>query len=233
MCMTDMNSMQAAEALGVTPREVRRLAANGRLQGVRHVGRTLVLDAESVQRLVQERRRRGRPWTERISWAALAILSGEEASWISPVERTRLLHRLRRTDSVDLTYLATRRALVRRFGGRLSSLDDLAPYVVPTATSVLDDAQFRRWGLTRAQKALDGYVPDGEVDALAARFGLVEDVAGNVTLRSVTFEGAFVGGRTPRAAVALDLVDSLNTRERSAGLRVLGGLCEEVIAGGR
>ena len=231
--MSDMNSVQAAEVLGVTPREVRRLAADGRLQGVRHVGRTLVLDAESVQRLVQERRRRGRPWSERISWAALAILSGEEASWISPVERTRLMHRLRRTDSDDLAYLATRRALVRRFRGRLSTLDDLASYVVPTATSVLDDAQLRQWGLTRAQKALDGYVPAGDFDALAARFGLVEDAAGNVTLRSVTFEDAFAAGRTPRAAVALDLTESLNTRERSAGLRVLGGLCEDVVTGGR
>ena len=233
MCMADLTSAEAAQILGVTPREVRRLAAGGQLQGARHLGRTLVVDAESVQRLAQETRHRGRPWGERIAWAALTILSGAEPSWVSPSERTRTMHRLRAASVQDLEYLASRRARVRRLRCRVTMLDDLASYVVPTGGSALDVSQLRRWGLTAADgRHLDGYVPVGDVDALAARFAMVEDTAGNVTLRAVELEQAFLDGRAPRAAVALDLADSLNTRERAAGLHELAALHQDAVRHG-
>jgi hypothetical protein len=228
--MTDVTSHVASGILGVSPREVRRLAAEGRIQGSHYVGRTLVLDAAEVHRLARAQRRRGRPWSERVAWAALNLLSGREAGWLSAAERTRLMHRLRRVTTEELEHLAMHRASVRRFRGRESALNDLESCIVPTAGSALDDAQLRRLGLAGATEGLDGYAPLSELEILLEKFGLVEDPSGNVTLRGVSVEGAFEDGVTPRAAVFLDLAGSLNTRESAAGLREAGTLIAAVLA---
>ena len=228
--MTDITSRTASGILGVSPREVRRLAAEGRIQGSRYMGRTLVLDAAEVHRLARGWRRPGRPWSERVAWAALNVLSGKEARWLSSAERTRLMHRLRRITPEELEHLAMHRAWVRRFRGRESVLDDLESYIVPTGGSALDDAQLRLLGLAGATRRLDGYVPLSELEVLQEKFGLVEDPSGNVTLRGVSIEDAFEDGTTPRAAVFLDLAGSLDTRERVAGLREAGTLIAAVRA---
>jgi hypothetical protein len=230
MCVTGITSHVASGILGVSPREVRRLAAEGRIQGSRYVGRTLVLDAAEVHRLARRRRHQGRPWSERVAWAALNLLSGKEAGWLSAAERTRLMHRLRRTTPEELDYLAMHRGWVRRFRGRESTFDELESYIVPTGGSALDDTQLRLLGLAGATQGLDGYAPLSEFGILQEKFGLVEDPAGNVTLRGVTIEDAFEDGVTPRAAVFLDLAGSLNTRESVAGLREAGTLITAVAA---
>jgi hypothetical protein len=228
--MSYITSDVASQILGVTPREVRRLAAEGRIQGARHVGRTLVLEAVEVHRLARERRRPGRPWSERVAWAALSLLSEREAHWLSSAERTRLMHRLRKVKSEDLEYLAMHRAFVRRFSGRESTLDEVESYIVPTGCSALDATQLGLMGLTSAQRSVDGYLPLSEVNLLQVKFGLIEDPAGNITLRGVRVEEAFDDGTTPRAAVLLDLAGSLNTRESAAGLRETAALIEAVAA---
>jgi hypothetical protein len=230
MCMSDITTQTASGILGVSTREVRRLAAEGRLQGSRYMGRTLVLDAAEVHRLACGQRRQGRPWSERVAWAALNLLSGKEAGWLSAPERTRLMHRLRRTTVEELGYLAMHRARVRRYRGRESALDDLASFIVPTGGSALDDAQLRMLGLAGAARHLDGYVPLSELEILQEKSGLVEDPSGNVTLRGVSVEDAFEDGTAPRAAVFLDLAGSLNTRESVAGLRGAGTLIASAAA---
>lgn len=229
--MADITSHVASGILGVSPREVRRLAAEGRIQGSRYMGRTLVLDAAAVHRLARERRRPGRPWSERVAWAALNLLSGKEAGWLSSAERTRLMHRLRKTTADELEYLAMRRARVRRFRGRESALDDLGAHIVPTGGSAVDDTQLRLLGLagaTRRLGRLDGYLPLPELETLQENLGLIEDPSGNVTLRGVSVEDAFADGITPRAAVFLDLAGSLNTRESVTGLREVATLIAAV-----
>ena len=217
--MPAMTAQTASAILGVSPREVRRLAAEGRLQGARHLGRTLVLDSDAVHRLAREPRRRGRPWSERVAWAALSLLSGGGAAWLSSAELSRLKGRLRKTAVDDLQYLATRRARVLLFRARPTVVSDLAGYLVPTGASALSVTQLRELGLTAADHNLDGYVPAGELAELQAKFGLIEDASGNVTLRAVTVEDAFSGGVAPRAAIMLDLASSLDTRESAAGRR--------------
>lgn len=226
--MADITSHVASGILGVSPREVRRLAAEGRIQGSRYMGRTLVLDAAAVHRLARERRRPGRPWSERVAWAALNLLSGKEAGWLSSAERTRLMHRLRKTTAEELEHLAMRRARVRRFRGRESALDDLGAHIVPTGGSAVDDTQLRLRGLAGATRRLDGYLPLPELQTLRENFGLIEDPSGNVTLRGVSVEDAFADGITPRAAVFLDLAGSLNTRESVTGLREVATLIAAV-----
>ncbi|WP_431954242.1 helix-turn-helix domain-containing protein [Nocardia lijiangensis] len=215
--MSEMTTAQAAEILQVTQRQVARLTASGQLVATRRIGRAWLLDAASVHRLAQQPRRQGQPWSARIAWAALAALSGTDPRWITSSERTRMMHRLRRTDIDDLLYLASRRARILRFRAHRSALDELSTWVVPTGAFALDDARRRTFGLTTAETDLDGYIGSDTVDSAIDQFGLIEDPAGTVTLRVVTEEHAFTGGTTPQAAVALDLAESLNSRERSAG----------------
>ena len=60
--------------------------------------------------------------------------------------------------------------------------------------------------------------------ALADAFGMVEDPDGNAIIHEVDFAEPFADGRAPVAAIAVDLMDSLATRERSAGQRVINEL---------
>jgi hypothetical protein len=66
---------------------------------------------------------------------------------------------------------------------------------------------------------------------MAAAFHLEESEDGNVTLREVDFEEGLRNG-VPVAAIALDLTESLATREQSAGRRVLRKLLEDYASRG-
>ncbi len=229
--MSELTAAQAAALLRVSSRQVARLAEAGQFARVRRVGTNLLLDAEAVQRLAQQRRSRGRPWAQRNAWAALTVLSGEDPGWISASERTRLLHRLRRTDAEGLPHLATARAQTQRFRCHPASLGDLKPLVVVTGLSALGEPESVQLGITLDRgTTLDGYVPHEAMGRLVHEFLLKADPAGSVTLRSVTVDDAFIDGRTPWAAVVLDMAESLDTRERSAGMSELTRLLEEVRA---
>ncbi|WP_181405799.1 hypothetical protein [Pseudarthrobacter phenanthrenivorans] len=75
--------------------------------------------------------------------------------------------------------------------------------------------------MTSGSGIAEGYVMAGDAKELADSFGLVEDPKGNAIIHEVELEEPFAGGRAPVAAVAVDLMGSLGTRERSAGQRVL------------
>ncbi|TQC39050.1 hypothetical protein EEB14_58625 [Rhodococcus sp. WS4] len=87
-----------------------------------------------------------------------------------------------------------------------------------------------RFGLSgRGGGAVDGYVVGDDLAGVIDTFGLVADGQGDVTLRVVTALDRFFTTTTtlPVAAVAVDLMESLDTRERSAGTRVLGELLDD------
>lgn len=78
-----------------------------------------------------------------------------------------------------------------------------------------------RFGLSGGGGFVDGYATAGDGDRFAAALGMVENPSGNVVIRETALAEPFASQRTPLAAVAVDLMDSLATRERSAGARVL------------
>src|SRR3981081_1031786 len=95
MTPTDaMTTREAAERLGITQVSVRKLIHNCQLTAEGTAGRTILVSRSSVERLAATGTRRGRAWTSRIAWAALALLSGRNPTWISPSERSRLKSRL-------------------------------------------------------------------------------------------------------------------------------------------
>ncbi|WP_280233847.1 hypothetical protein [Nocardia cyriacigeorgica] len=159
----------------------------------------------------------------------MALLSGRRADWISASELTRLTHRLRRSDATDVALLTRRRAVVHRMSG-WTNRGDIGGYLVASGVSAL------RRGETAARFELgsagaivaDGYVLTADFASLTAEFGLVDNAdEGDIIVRTVTIPDAFAAGDTPIAAVAADLMDSLDTRERSAGTRVLQQLLDE------
>lgn len=264
--MGDVSVSAAATELGVSERQVARLARAGDLDVTREVGGAFLLDSASVHRLAQMRRQKGRPWNEAVAWAALAWLSGEETDWLSASQMTRLKHRLRRSNAEDVAFFARRRAVslrMRGWGDTGSGV--IGRYLAGTGVSALgtDSDTASRFGLaTTRGKGADGYVTVDELDTVVEDLGLTDDREGDVTVRVVSKQNPYftatkdtkttntvtsainaitnamttamttnaataAAARTlPLAAVAVDLMDSLDTRERSAGARVLQELLD-------
>jgi hypothetical protein len=130
-------------------------------------------------------------------------------------------------EPAELPILARGRAAVHRYRGTADVVQRLRDHVLATGASAIADHKIaERFGLTGGAGIVDGYVISGDAGALKAAYGLIDDREGNVVLREVATSQAFTDG-VPLAAIALDLMESPATRERSAGLRVLEELLSE------
>jgi excisionase family DNA binding protein len=226
--MSTLTTGEAAKRLGVTQVAVRKLIRTGQLIQAGLVGRTLLIDAASVEQLARVGTRHGRPWTEENAWAALTLLSGATTvSWIGPSEMSRLKEKLRTMGSAELPILARRRASVRHFRGTPDVVQLLrADLLLSGAAAMADHGIAERFGLTGGAGTAEGYARTGDAEAFRDAYGLIEDREGNVVIREVTVTEAFAAGKVPIAAIALDLLESPATRERSAGRRVIKELLD-------
>jgi hypothetical protein len=68
---------------------------------------------------------------------------------------------------------------------------------------------------------VDGYCAGRDMGTLVDEFFLVEDPAGNVTLRPTGFELIALGAAMPPAVVGVDLLESADPREAAAGRAIL------------
>jgi len=220
-----ISTVEAAKRLGVSRRQVQRLIAARELPAQRTAGDAWLVDALAVNALNRARPSRGRPWTEETAWAALWWLSGIEAGWLGARTEARLRGGLRRLDAAALVAACRRRAVTYRFRASDSFTEALRAAVVRSGTSAAAAADF---GLATDASCVDGYCDSPALDELVRRFRLTPDTRGNVTLRVVGGAPAGVLDRAamPMAVVALDLAESPEVRERSAGLRVLEGLLQ-------
>ncbi len=213
----------AAERLGVSQRQVQRLIAAGELPAQRTAGDAWLVDALALNALSRSRPSRGRPWTADTAWAALWWLSGLDAAWLGARTRARLRERLSDVNSAVLLVACRRRAVTYHYRASDSFIEALGESVVRSGTSAATATDF---GLSANGARVDGYCARATMHDLVARFHLTPDSRGNVTLRAIDAPPAGVLDRTamPTAVVALDLAESFEVRERSAGLRVLEGL---------
>lgn len=217
-----LSTAEAAERLGITQVSVRQLVQSGQLTATGRVGRSIVLDRASVERLAAAGTRRGRAWTAKVAWAALALLSDQNPTWISASEKSRLRNRLRHLDWAAVCSLARNKDHTVRYRATPDALAALNDYLVASgSTAMRDRSTAETFGMTGGSGIAEGYAKTGDAQALAASFGLVEDPNGNAIIHEVELDEPFKDGRTPVAAVAVDLMGSLATRERSAGRRVL------------
>ena len=218
--MSVLGVSEAAAELGVSDRRVRQMLADGVLAGQR-VGRAWVIDLNDLRQVEHCRPDVGRPWSAASAWAVLALADRDDPN-MSPVERSRARKRL----ALGLDGIAGRlsaRAELRHFYAHPSVLDRLAeaPGVVRGGIS----AAAEHGADLVAVDGFEGYVCAGDLDQLAANYGLDGKAARpNVALRIVDdsvwpFEpGQVAAGR---AVVAADLLESDDPRSRRAGSDLL------------
>jgi len=222
--MAQVTTAVAAERLGISQRQVQRLIEARELPATRTAGDAWVVDALAVNAMARTRPARGRPWSHATAWAALWRLSGLEVDWLDRRTLRRLDDRLASIDAEELVHATRRRALVRRYRASESFLADLDALVIRSGVRAMEPSTF---GMDQAVGRVDGYCTAEAADSLARDFRLIEDSQGNVTLRVVlAMPPTIIEGRDvmPVAVVAADLAESLEVRERSAGLRILGDL---------
>jgi hypothetical protein len=80
--------------------------------------------------------------------------------------------------------------------------------------------------LTAVERGADGYVCASNFADVAKKLGLIDDVDGDVTVRVVPDDAGYAVDHVLTAAVAVDLAESLDTRESASGARVLEDLLD-------
>lgn len=205
----------AAGRLGVSMRQVQHLVTAGELH---KVARGLVDETSVDRRIAVRGEAHVRAWSERTAWAAVALLQGADAEWMGASQSSRLKGQLRRLDAAGLVVRARNRAQVGRYRAHPSSRRRLLNEVVGT------QGAHSRLGLAESD-AVDGYLAATDLEATVQHHGLLRDDTGRVTLRATQMSLATVRDLATRGVVlaALDLAESLDVRERRAGLTALEG----------
>lgn len=204
---------EAAARLGVSTRQVQHLVARGELQQVVRGA----LDETSVERLMAVRGgSHRRAWSEATAWGAVAILSGADAGWMGESQRSRFKGRLRALSAVALVERARDRADVNRYAAHSGT----GQYLLGELVYAADVAG--RLGLAQTN-SIDGYLAVDDVPGLVSRHGLIRDDEGRVALRATSMDLDVVRDLSKGSVVlaALDMAESLDIRERRAGLEAL------------
>ncbi|MFD0203251.1 MULTISPECIES: helix-turn-helix domain-containing protein [Saccharothrix] len=239
--MAGLSVGEAAQRLGVTPARVRVLLKAGGLTG-RRVGSQWVVDDDSVRRRLDVvAAARGRSLSRRAAWGAAVLLDGQATPWLASSERSRLRARLGRhaTEGVDVyRWWMRQRASAVRY--RIAETD-IAELIADRAVvgSGISAATPYDLGLSFAGEA-EVYVGGSESDRLVEEYFLVESERGNLVMH-VEDSGEDWHRRTarvvdgvsvvPRLVVAVDLLDSPDTRTSSAGARLLRELLDAMTNG--
>ncbi len=223
----------AAQRLGRSPHEVRRLVRAGQVCAHRRAGRWFVPVSE-IRRLQRLPLPVGRPFSPGSAWALLTMLAGEEPAGLSAPRRSQLRRHLRDADIDELAARLGRRASRRFVYAHPSKLRALAvdPCVVLTGLAAAERAGARL--VASDDDDVEGYVAEGDEARLYADLGLVdaEEVA-NVVLRVVDDAARIPCGTGVAAApvVGLDLWESGDARACEEGQRLFTSAVEAFRAG--
>jgi hypothetical protein len=212
----------AAERLGRSPHEVRRLVRAGQVCAHRRAGRWFVPISE-VRRLQRLPQPVGRPFSPSSAWALLAMLAGEDPAGLSAPRRSQLRRHLLDADVEELAARLGRRASRRFVYAHPSMLRSLAadPRVVLTGLAAAERAGANL--VATAGSEVEGYVAEGDVGGLYVRHGLVDaDEVANVVLQIVddAVEIPVRRGVAAAGVVGLDLWESGDARACEQGQRL-------------
>ena len=216
-----ITAREASERLGCSRRHVRHLAAQGKLTPVGH---GLINATSLVRYQATHKGAVGRAWAEATAWGAIAILTGETASWMGQSQRSRLKAALRQATAAGLVEKTRNRAQVRHYHAHHSAERLLRDDIVETGSNTA------LLGLAAANEGVDGYIATQDLQRLISEYVLTEDVDGQISLRCTTFDLSTVHkiATSGNVLASLDLAESLTTRERAAGLRGLAAALEQL-----
>lgn len=213
------NAVSAADAaarLGISQSRVRTLASSGQLPAEKLANRWL-LDAGALDRRIAVNPSGGRPFEPRKAWALLFLLSREDPPWLSIVERSKLRAIVRDRKFEDFRPRLRRRAEARYFASGERARDDLvrAPDFVRSGVSAAEHYVLS----LRSSRVVDGYLPRRSAERLIYRRALreVDERGADIVLRLADFWPLNGRDIAPAAAVAADLLDSLDERTARAG----------------
>lgn len=230
-----MSTAEAADRLGVSERQVRRLATAGGLTG-RRVGGRWLIDADAVRDRCRSEPKTGRPLSARMAWSFLAamgtVLESPPASDPMEGEDRRIRHRLRtliahapppeRWDRWLRKRAARQRVWVHP--GVIEHLGE-DQRLWPAGADVVAGSGL---GITGGDRDRF-YVHEDVFDAVLADHRARLSDEGRVTLMVVPAEAAEVaevalgrpGEPVPSAVVLVDLLGSSHVRERHLAAREL------------
>lgn len=212
VCM-EIDVREAAGRMGVSERRVRQLAAADRLPGRRLGGRWLVDEVAAF-----DSRPVARPMSERMAWAMVAAISGDDAHDISPTERHRVSSKHRRlTASPDAAHLLRswlpRRSELRKLSASPQDLDELRS----DPRALLSGISDQRSGMSSGSE-VELYVRRSEADTLVRDFLLSDKGRPNVWLH---ISNRRLPSVPPLGLVVADLADHNGPREDGQAVALL------------
>lgn len=213
---------EAARRLGVSPRRVRQMIADGRLPA-RRIGRVWAINERDLDTI--RLRPAHRPWKPASAWAVLAAAGGALPAALSASQRHRALRRLQ-AGLENIVALLSERACRRTFYAHPADIDRIiaVPGVVRTAANAADELGIDLMGSGPAE----AYVASSVLEEIAARFHVEErSERPNLVLRVVDdAHWPFPDGMVvaPPAVAAVDLLESGDERARRAGAKLLESL---------
>ena len=214
--------MEASQELGVSPRRVRQFLEQGVLPGQRIGGRWIVAD-HALEIFGTQERSAGRPWSSAAAWAVLAELAELNLD-ISPVQRSRARQRLRNNTLVEVVPQLRRRAKAMSYYAHPSALERIR-LEEPVVLGGVSAAPHVKADLIDPNDHLEAYIRERDLEGLVRRFALNADAERpNVVLRVVTTELWPFAPDTrfcPPVVVALDLIETSDSRSRRAGFDLL------------
>ena len=218
-----LTTEQASELSGMTAHRIACLARANEIDAVK-IGNTLLVDAASLQRYSQNSQGNGRPLSAKTAYAALWLLSKIDADWLSYQQRRRLDIFLETTSVEKLCWQCRKRAT--RYVFRVSK-----SYEKKLESSLLLTSKNSRavssLGLVGSFEGVEGYCHSSQLLSLEKRYHLQPDNQGNAVIYSASWLPENIEGEMPIAVIAMDLAQSLNTRERSIGKKKLKELLDE------
>ena len=214
---------EAAEKLGVGRLQIARLIRDEELYAIRSAGGVYLVNAESLERYRLLFRGKGRPWDKNISLAALWILSGFKAEWLTYTQRRRLSGRLKNIEVADLVWVVRKRAntIQLRLGESfLSSAEDMLSISGISSDIMLD------CGLTPQTRKIEGYIDENKLNKFIKKHHAVQGERANAIIHTISNPPFTLDNypQMPDAVAAADLCASLDVRERNAGIETLKGL---------
>jgi excisionase family DNA binding protein len=219
---------EAAELLHVSKVQVNRLIQAGSLRAIRSAGRAFLIDAGSLNEYLRYDKSKGRPFASGTAWAVLWTLSGLNPDWLPLYTRARMMKKLASANPEEIVWLTRRKSESVRLRVSSSFLDELKTEISVTGMSASTSSDF---GLTGSNSQIAGYLAMERLPEIIEKYHAVlqNDSGANVRLHTIkdapfSFEDFPV---MPNAVVAVDLATSLDAREHSIGLEILGGLLNE------
>ncbi|WP_427876928.1 helix-turn-helix domain-containing protein [Gardnerella sp. 2492-Sm] len=239
---------EASAQLAVSTQRVSALCSNHLLTTYTFGSRKILISLNSVNRYKQQNYKSGRAYAPSLAFAALFMLSSCEVSWINRQQKYRIEAYLRSITPQELVNRSKNRAKTMEYWCRKSRLVELSKHLILSAATGNMRSQFQ---LTQSDK-IEGYVSNNNLGDLINKFHLKNKEDGvdssiiNVKLRVIEDSKVFdfisqnVSSRItedtqvtsaksfmPIAVCAADLAESLDVRERQAGLNKLSELLTE------